>query len=344
MPSLDTESALPPTRVWPAREGTAWALLEEDGQLRPSEAFRSLLGTLPEGPFARPPAVLEGAGFLPQDGLWVRRGLALRLERVEVPGGQLLGLTPLREEDGARREREVRLLRIAAHDIRGPLANIRSYAALALGGRMQLEPRLQRTLQVVRRNADKALALVEDTIDSLRLDRAGLPVEPEAVDVVAALQKAQARCEDRAEPSQATLEVHLPEGLPRVGAEPDRLVRVLQAPLEHLLVRAPAGSRLLLRGAVLPGQGVELSFLLQPGEAVASHPFAREVRILEERKLEDAVRLDVARRLVEAWGGALELVEGAGEGARGFLLRLPPPPPTAEQAPEDEDASGSFHA
>jgi signal transduction histidine kinase len=302
----------------------AWALLEEDGRLRASEPFRRLLGVLPPGPHPSPEALLRAAGFAPGgEGAWERGEERVALTVAPVPGGRILGLS-----GGGVREQEVRVLRIAAHDIRGPLANVRSYAGLLLGGRYTHEPRVERSLHVVRRNADKALALVEDAIDGLRLDRAGLPVEPSAVPLRVALDKALQRSEDRAEPSPATLAVGpLPEPLPEVWAEADRLIRVLYAPLEHLLSRAPAGSRLALEvdapgtGDAGPGR-VHVRFLLTPSEGLPREPFARLERTLEERKLEDPVRLDVARRLAESWGGGLSVHAPGGGAARGFLLAL----------------------
>ncbi|MCI0570494.1 MAG: hypothetical protein L0Y66_07070 [Myxococcaceae bacterium] len=305
---------------------TMWALLEEDGSLRPTEAFRRLLGPLPPGAFRSPEELATAAGFHLHDGVWQRGEERLRARVVPVPGGRIVKLTP-----GEGDEREVRLLRITAHDLRGPLANVRSYVGLLLGGRQPLEPRVQRSLQVVRRNADKALALVEDTIDSLRLDRDGLPVEPHAVPLGPALEKALERLDDRAEPAQVTREVHVPEQLPDVWAEKDRLVRVLLAPLEHLTSRAEAGTRLTVD--VVPGPtAVELRCLLTPGDAVSPAPFSRDQRMLEEHKLEDAVRMDVARRMAGLWGGELETLDVPDAGGRGFLLRLALPPTVPGQA------------
>jgi two-component system, OmpR family, sensor kinase len=301
----------------------AWALLEGDGQLRPTERFERTLGPLPSRPFADPTDVLRAAGFQQVDGGWQRGEERVLLRADRVPGGMLLRLVTQ-----AEREREVRLLRIAAHDMRGPLANVRSYVGLLLGGRYTLEPRVERSLHVVRRNADKALALAEEAIDFLRLDRDGLPVEASAVPLRPALDKALQRSEDRAEPSPATRQVHVPEVLPEVWAEPDRLSRVLFAPLEHLLSRAQAGARVDLEVAPGPRE-VCVTYLMTPGTGMAREPFAREARILEERHLEDPVRLDVARRLTAQWGGSLDVLERPQEDARGFLLRLLLPPPPA---------------
>lgn len=216
-------------------------------------------------------------------------------------------------------EREVRLLRIAAHDMRGPLANVRSYADLVLAGRTPLEPRVKRAMGVIRRNADRALGMLEDTVETLRLDRGGLPVEPESTPFAPAWDRAQQRSQERAEPAAATVIPALPETVPPVYAEPDRLHRVLYAPLEHLLSRAQEGS-LEIHGRVDRG-AFTLTFVATDPEARADRPFGPARRMLEEKHLEDPVRLDLARRLVEAWGGELSTYEETG-GGRGFRLVL----------------------
>jgi len=224
------------------------------------------------------------------------------------------------EAAGDRAQREVRLLRIAAHDLRAPLANVRSYADLALASKQPLEPRVRRALSVIRRNADRALGMVEDAIESLRMDRGGLPAEPEPTPLLPAMEKALARARDRAEPSRADLRLSLPGTLPLVLAEQERLPRILYAPLEHLLARAESGE-VLVRGREDRGTFV-ITWLATPGDALAPSPFGRAERMLSEGHMEDPVRLDLARRLVDAWGGELSTHEEDAGASRGFRLTL----------------------
>lgn len=217
-------------------------------------------------------------------------------------------------------EREVRLLRIAAHDMRGPLANVRSYADLVLAGRAPLEPRVERAMGVIRRNADRALAMLEETVETLRLDRGGLPVEPEATEFAPSWKRALQRAGERAEPAAAAHSHSLPEEIPAVYAEPDRLHRILYAPLEHLLSRAQEGS-IQTTGSIDRG-ALTLTFVATDPEARAERPFGTVRRMLEEKHLEDPVRLDLARRLVEAWGGELSTFEHPDGEGRGFRLVL----------------------
>lgn len=224
------------------------------------------------------------------------------------------------EAAGDRAQREVKLLRIAAHDLRAPLANVRSYADLALASKNPLEPRVQRALSVIRRNADRALGMVEDAVESLRMDRGGLPAEPEATPLMPAMEKALTRARDRAEPSRADLHLALPGSLPQVLAEQERLPRVLYAPLEHLLSRAEGGD-VVVRGRSDRGTFV-ITWLATPGDALAPAPFGRASRMLSEGHMEDPVRLDLVRRLVDAWGGELSTYEEDAGASRGFRLTL----------------------
>ncbi|MFN7134639.1 MAG: histidine kinase dimerization/phospho-acceptor domain-containing protein, partial [Myxococcales bacterium] len=70
-----------------------------------------------------------------------------------LPGGERLErLVDLNASEQLRKQRQ-QVLSVAAHDLRAPLANVRSYASLLLGGRMtDADPRVKRAAEVISRN------------------------------------------------------------------------------------------------------------------------------------------------------------------------------------------------
>src|SRR5262245_42664829 len=87
-------------------------------------------------------ALLGAAGFQRRAGgasLWEREGrVVMAGEEALDDGARVLWTFPAGWDEAVVRRR-VRYLGLASHDLRGALANIRSYAALLLNGRVPLE-------------------------------------------------------------------------------------------------------------------------------------------------------------------------------------------------------------
>src|SRR5688500_4032758 len=126
-PSLGVAPAPSEREPEPPREATA--VLEEDGRLRATSAFKMLLGLEGVPRASSATALRQHAGFEQDDesGTWQREALRLRMEEEPLPGGRLVTLSDAGATE-TDQQRQVRILRIAAHDIRGPLSNVRSYA------------------------------------------------------------------------------------------------------------------------------------------------------------------------------------------------------------------------
>ncbi len=223
--------------------------------------------------------------------------------------------------DGRRGE-ELALLSVASHDLRGALANARSYAAFLLWGCAASPERLARSAQVILRNVDRALQMAQEYFDTLRAELGGLPVEVAPVDPVPLLEQAIESCTALAEQREVRLRVELPAGVPRVSADVGRFVHAASAFVAQGLWRTPTHGELLVElaweGAVVRVSVHDTGASLSPTELTAW--FDPRFRARAEQKLEPGFRLCLAKREIEALGGHAGVVAGSAGATHWFEL------------------------
>jgi signal transduction histidine kinase len=287
--------------------------------------------------------LMGAAGFHRRPGnarLWEREGhVVLAGEELLEDGARVLWTFPAGWDEAAVRRR-VRYLGLASHDLRGALANVRSYAALLLNGRTPLEPKVQRGLETILRNADRSLAFSQDFFDSCRAELGSLACEAERQGLLPILDAAVER--QRAPATTASvalvLDVDPQATLPDVSVDGARIQHAVEAFILYQLGRAQPGEVIQVRVRPAPPhvrvevrrQGVPLS------DEDVSAVFQHEERAFREKKLEDPLRIHLARQEVEAHGGSVG-VETDPAGSTLFLTLTPAPaaelgPPATMQA------------
>ncbi len=211
------------------------------------------------------------------------------------------------------------LLRTISHDLRSPLTVIQGRAQLLLRAveRAGLTGRERSDVEDIIENAQRMNAMIQDLVDSARLEAGLLELHPEPIDLRAFACQLS---EQLPEPGEGKrIRVMAADGLPRALADPDRLARILSALLAAAGVRAgPAevtvsvaaeDARVVLavagQGSGLPPAEVERLFQRHwgAGDELASG-------------------LQLARMLAEAQGGHLWAESEPGEGIA-FILSLP---------------------
>jgi signal transduction histidine kinase len=267
--------------------------------------------------------LMSRAGFHPRadaKDIWEREDRVLSAgEAVLEDGTRLIWTWPVADGTQDPRHR-VRYLGLASHDLRGALANIRSYAALLLNGRVPLEPKAQRGLETILRNADRALAFSQDFFDSSRAELGSLAFERERQPLepllAAAVERQQAAA--RAAGVALLLDGHVP--LPLVNVDGGRIQHAVEALVLHLVSRAQSGEVIHVRALPDPaGVRVEARREGSPlSDEEAGLVFAHQERAFREKKLEDALRVHLARQEVEVHGGRVG-VETDGQGTTLFF-------------------------
>lgn len=221
-------------------------------------------------------------------------------------------------------ELRARFLACAAHDLRGALANVRSFAALLLSRGLLEDERARRSAEAILRNADRALALSRDVFDSLRHELGAMPVDAEPLDLRALLGRAIKQVELSLGERPLRLELELHPELPRVLGDAERMVHALAELLLQCFSRAGPKGTVRCSARPLPEQvQLEISDQGPPRSAEElARVSSRDRAVAYEKRLGEAFRLCFAREELEAQGARVGFsASGAGNAVSVLLLR-----------------------
>lgn len=221
------------------------------------------------------------------------------------------------EQDAARRQQ---LLADVAHELRSPVATVKTMAEALRDGVADMPERRALALDAMVENAGRLQRLVHDLLELARLDLHELPLHRETVDL---RPLAAAGLRERAEAAaQAGIALRpLEDGPPlRVTGDPHRLAQALNNLLDNAITYA--GPDAEVRITLHPGTG-HLLIVEDTGRGIPArhlpYLFDAFYRADASRTPTDAhsgLGLRIARGLVEAHGGTLTLDSREGEGTR----------------------------
>ncbi len=247
---------------------------------------------------------------------------AIRLDRHDLPGGFRLWLLA-RETGPEAQERRTEILSIASHDLRSPLANVKSYAGMIVGGRgPPLEPKIKRAAQVISKNADRGLKLVDDLVDLRKAEENRLQLDRTPVPVHEPLRLAFEEARPAATDKGVNLLWSAGDVFPTMNLDEDRFRRMIRALLEAGIRRTPPGNDVRLVAEVREN---ELYLAVEdegerPSLREVALAFDRDHQILQHRKLLPGVSLALSQHVARAHGGRVGFVPRSGTGAFFFVV------------------------
>ncbi len=324
---------------------------------RANPAARRLLGAVPvEGssvPWSAPPtlkaplaAVLRGdPDFLPtsfdhaialrDDGQ--ERFLLPRVLGIRDAEGGLLGaavvmsdVTRFRMLDQLKSD----MVSTVSHELKTPLTSIQMAVHLLLEEVVgPLSAKQTELLMAARQDSDRLLAMVNDLLDLTRIEQGRVRLDlrpiPPSEAVSAAVERQISRARDRG----IDLTADVAPGLPAVLVDPDRVAHVFDNLIGNALDHTDRGGSVRIDAKLL-GRFVMVT-VADTGEGIAeeylSRVFERFYRVPGSKAPRGAgLGLAIAREIVLAHGGTIDVASGPGRGAA-FTFTLP----VADMASED---------
>ena len=244
----------------------------------------------------------------------------------------LQDLAPLQELERLRAD----FLGMVSHELRAPLAAIKGSAATLLEDSTAFDPAERREFyRIIEEQANHMRGLIGDLLDAGRIEAGTLSVAPEPSEVAALVDRARSTFLSAG--GRHTVLIDLPPDLPRVMADRQRIVQVLNNLLSNAARHSPHSAPIRV-AAQRDGVHVAIS-VRDEGRGVAPellpHLF-RKYALAEGSRAAAGMGLGlvICKGLVEAHGGRIRAESGGpGQGAR-FIFTLP----VAEDARQSESA------
>ena len=211
-----------------------------------------------------------------------------------------------------------------AHELRTPLSNLRGYLEAVRDG--VIEPDAD-TIHSLNEETALLSRLVDD-LQELSLAEAGeLKLTRHTENVAGLIKKTVAGVRAKAAAKGISLSTSLSDGLPQVDIDSHRISQVLHNLLENAVAHTNKGDRITV-SAGQQGDWVEVA-VTDTGEGILAddltNVFERFYRVDKSRTRTtggSGLGLTIAKRLVEAHGGKIEVQSELGEGSR-FAFTIP---------------------
>jgi signal transduction histidine kinase len=214
-----------------------------------------------------------------------------------------------------------------AHELRTPLSNIRGYLEAIRDGVIKPDAETIRSL-------DEEAALLSRLVDDLQelsLAEAGeLKLNRQPEDIGEVINRAVAAIQVQAQGKGISVVADLPEGLSPCDIDLQRIGQVLRNFLENAIAHTGNGGRITV-AAEKQDKRVKVS-VTDTGEGIPAEDlpyiFERFYRVDKSRTRAtggSGLGLTIARRLVEAHGGKIEVQSEVGKGSR-FTFTIPASP------------------
>lgn len=229
-----------------------------------------------------------------------------------------------RTEKAELEEKKNRLLLELSHDLRTPIATIKSFAT-ALSEDVVPESEKKRYYATICLKADKVTTLASDLFTMLRLSEADQPISQVPFDLSEYLRRLAAGFYPEIEASNKTLTLELPQEQLTLIADPSLLERALSNLLANAIKYNQTGQRIGL-SAWTEDETVVIE-VSDDGQAIASDEidqlFDPFHRIDQTRRSSEGtgLGLSISRVITERHGGHLSYHYDAG--LNRFQLRLP---------------------
>jgi PAS domain S-box-containing protein len=218
---------------------------------------------------------------------------------------------------------------IVSHELRTPLTSIKGYLDLVLmGAAGSLAKQQQSFLHIAKNNADRLNTLVSDLLDISRIESGRIELNVQVVRLPEVIGSVVGSLGKEFSDRGLSLVVDVPENLPEIFGDPDRISQVLMNLLSNAYKYTHHGGATLRARAVTGAVQVDVA---DTGVGISPEdreklftPFFRAADQAVRQETGTGLGLSITRSLIEMHGGAIWVDSQPGFGSTfSFTLPLP---------------------
>ncbi len=224
---------------------------------------------------------------------------------------------------------------IVSHELKVPMTSIRGYARLiTLNAGGPVTEKQQEFVNVILDNVDRMTSLVNDLLDSSRIESGRIQMSRMSVPLIKMVQDTVNSLQNEIKTRQHELVIDIAQDLPNVYADRTRIMQVLINLLSNAYKYTPSGGRIRVWAQVRAGPDFEegewvVCAVEDSGVGIQPKDMARIFqqfyRIRDERTANEpgtGLGLYITRRIVELHGGRIWVESTYGQGST-FFFTLP---------------------
>lgn len=212
------------------------------------------------------------------------------------------------------------VLSFVSHDLGNPLAAIRVAAAVLLK-RMPADSPNRQYVHGIREALDQAQRLIHDLLDIKKLEAGKLQLEIEAVSIERVIEEALHTMMPLAEEKQVELQPRLDDNLPRVAADPARVLQVLLNLIGNAIKFSPSQGSVVVEASSRADEVVVAVCDDGPGINAEElpHIFERYWQASKTGKVGHGLGLAIVHAIIKAHGGKVWAESKVGVGTKVFF-------------------------
>lgn len=247
-----------------------------------------------------------------------------RRKEVEALYEQLRALGQLKDD----------LTHMIVHDLRTPLTSL-------LGGMQTIEALgelnddQKEFLDLSIRGGQSLLTMINDLLDIGKMEDGSLQLEKAEIRPAALIQRAFGQVANLAKDKNLSLVADVPETLPPLAGDEEKLVRTLVNLLGNAIKFTPSGGSVTAAVTPLPAEGAARFGIVDTGEGIPKEAFGRIFEKFGQvesrkagRKMSTGLGLTFCKLVAEAHGGRIWVESELGKGSS-FFFTIPAPAPAA---------------
>jgi signal transduction histidine kinase len=129
-----------------------------------------------------------------------------------------------------------------SHELKTPLTSLIGFSQALVDGSLLSEAERTRAATIVHEESERVLRMAQELLDLARVEAGSISIHFTAVDLGAQLQQELDIIRPRATSRHLELQLGVPDDIPPVSADPERLHQILDNLLDNAVKYAPDGS------------------------------------------------------------------------------------------------------